>query len=181
MIFLKVGQCYVKYRVMNRVENSRKIRTTAFNGIMLALIFALQSVNLPNILTGIVVNALLVFVSLYSGTASGIALCAMSPVGGIISGHMPPVMYPVLPVIAIGNMLLVICLKKTANINRWLRYFFSALVKAVFIGFIGWLTIVYCIPEKLETWVVLPVLGIQFITAITGCWLGEKLFQKIKK
>ncbi len=164
---------------MDNEDKKLKIRNLALNGVMLALILAFQMINLPNIITGVFVNAIFIFMTLYIGIWSAIVLCIISPVVALITGHVLAPMYPVLPIIALGNIVFIALYSKFKENKFWLRGIIPALVKAIIIGGAGWLIIHYFVPE-LTTWLVLPVLGIQFFTAVPGVWLGEKLKQKVK-
>ena len=166
---------------MNKNQNKTLIRNLTLNGIMLALIVAMQAVNLPNIVTGIIVNAILVFVSLYSGIKSAIILCLLSPFCGLLTGHVPIVMYPVLPMIAMGNTLLVAVLVKIDKKPMLLKIFIPAFIKATIIGFGGLALIHLFLPDKLANFLLFSVLGIQFFTAVPGIFLGIKLSDTCKK
>ncbi len=165
---------------MDTTDNKTKIKNLALNGIMLALIIAVQSVNLPNLITGIIINSILVFVSLFIGIKSAIILCLLSPFGGFITGHAPVVLFPVLPIIAIGNVLLVVFIKILSGKATGLKIIVPALIKALVIGFGGMLMIQIFKPEKIADYLLFMVLGIQFFTAIPGIWLGIKLSEKAK-
>ena len=166
---------------MDRTDNKNKIRNLALNGIMLALIVAVQSINLPNLITGVIINSILVFVSLFIGLKSAIVLCLLSPFGGFITGHAPTVLFPVLPVIAIGNVLLVVFVKTLSNKPIWLKIIVPALIKALVIGFVRMLMIQIFKPEKIADFILFMVLGIQFFTAVPGIWLGIKISEKAKE
>ena len=163
---------------MKNEDKKLKIRIMALNGVMLALILAFQMINLPNIITGIFVNAIFIFMTLYAGIGSSIILCIISPFIALITGHVLAPMYPVLPIIASGNIVFVVLYNKFKKNKFWIRGILPALAKAITIGGVGWLIIHYFIPE-MANWLVLPVLGVQFFTAVPGVWLGEKLKQKI--
>ena len=147
---------------------------------MLAIIVAMQAVNMPNIITGVFVNAILIFVSLYVGMKSAVVLCLLSPFCGFITGHVPVVMYPVLPMIILGNLLLVFALSKLANKSLILRILIPAFIKALIIGIGGMILTHIFIPDKLNDFVLFTVLGIQFFTAVPGILLGIKLAEKFK-
>ena len=85
-------------------------------------------------------------------------------------------MYPILPVIALGNVLLVVILKKIHNKATWMKLILPSLGKALLIGFGGTMVVKFFVPDNLANWLVLGVLGIQFFTAVPGIWLGIKLF-----
>ena len=165
---------------MDKIENKNKIKSIALNGIMLALTVALQAVNLPNILTGVIVNSIFVFILFYVGIKSSIILCLLSPLFGFLTGHVPVFMYPVLPMIALGNTLLVVTLQKLEKKSKWLQLLLPALIKALVIGLGGLLMISIFIPDKIQNFIFLTVLGIQFFTAVPGIWLGIKLSKSIK-
>ena len=165
---------------MTNTQDKKRIRSITLNGIMLAVIIALQAVNLTNLLTGVSVNSILVFVSIYIGLKSAFVLCLLSPFCGFITGHVPILMYPVLPMIAIGNLLLVIVLFKLAKRSLILRLLIPACIKALVIGVGGMLLINIFIPDKLSDFLLFTVLGIQFFTAVPGVFLGIKLAEKFK-
>ncbi len=165
---------------MDKIENKNKIKSIALNGIMLALTVALQAVNLPNILTGVIVNSIFVFILFYVGIKSSISLCLLSPLFGFLTGHVPVFMYPVLPMIALGNTLLIVTLQKLEKKSKWLQLLLPALIKALVIGLGGLLMISIFIPDKIQDFILLTVLGIQFFTAVPGIWLGIKLSKSIK-
>ena len=165
---------------MTNTQDKKRIRSITLNGIMLAVIIALQVVNLPNLLTGVIVNSILVFVSIYIGLKSAFVLCLLSPFCGFITGHVPILMYPVLPMIALGNLLLVIVLSKLAKRSLILRLLIPACIKALVIGVGGMLLINIFIPDKLSDFLLFTVLGIQFFTAVPGVFLGIKLAEKFK-
>ena len=161
-------------------SNKTKIRNIALNGIMLAITVALQATNLPNIVTGVFVNSIFVFCLFYVGIKSSITLCLLSPLFGFMTGHIPVFMYPVLPMIALGNCLLVVTLKKLEKHSKWLQFILPALIKTSVICVGGWLMIKTFMPDKIQYFLVFTVLGIQFFTAVPGIWLGTKLSKSIK-
>lgn len=166
---------------MQNETKKNKIKRIALLGVMLALILALQMVSLPNFITGIIVNAIFIFIVLYSDVFSGICLCFISPIGGIISGHVPVLMYPVLPIIATGNILYVIFFNMVSHRKKWIRFLLPSLIKAIVIGVGGWLIVKYYVSEITTNWIITSVLFLQFFTAILGVWAGERLFKAIKK
>ena len=165
---------------MDKIQNKTRIRNITLNGIMLAVIVAMQAVNLPNIITGVIVNCILVFVSIFIGLRSSVILCMLSPFCGIITGHVPLIMYPVLPMIVLGNLLLVFVLSKLASKPLVLRMLIPACIKALIIGIGGLLLIHVFIPDKLVDYLLFSVLGIQFFTAVPGIFLGIKLGERFK-
>ena len=148
---------------------------------MLAVIMALQAANLPNLVTGVIVNSILVFVSSFSGMKSAVLLCLLSPFCGFLTGHVPVLMYPVLPMIVLGNIILVLLLFKLREKSMVTRLLIPALTKAVIIGAGGFALVNIFLPDKIANFLLFSVLGIQFFTAVPGVFLGLKLAEKCKK
>ena len=165
---------------MNRIENKKRIRNIALNGVMLALVVALQAVNLPNIITGIIVNAILVFILLFVGIRSALTLSLLTPLCGFITGHVNALLYPVIPAIILGNVLFVFIIYKLKEKSLWLKIFIPSFVKALIISAGGKALIYLFIPNEIEAFVLYSFLGIQFFTAVPGVLLGYKLSKSIK-
>ncbi len=159
--------------------NKTNIRNLSLTGIMLAVILALQAINLPNIVTGIIVNSILIFVFLYIGLKQAIVLGVLTPFGGLITGHVIPVMFPIMPLIALGNYLMIILFNRLSNQNIGIKLFIPALIKAIVIGLGGMIAIRIFMPKNIPNFILISVLGIQFFTALPGIWLGIKLSKKI--
>ena len=152
-----------------------RLKTLAYTGLSLALIMALQIVGLPNLLTGIAVNAVFIFTICFLGLRPALFLGFLSPVGGLFSGHLPAVMYPVLPVIMVGNLGFIFVYSHLKQSGRLLRYLIPSAVKAVWIFAVGMLVIQFMELSGNVKWLIVPVLGIQFLTAFAGTLVGEKL------
>ena len=168
---------------MRNMENksiNSNTKRLAFTGVMLAVILAMQAANLPNLITGVFVNAIYIFVDIYAGRRDSLLLCFLGPFGGILSGHMAPFMLPIVPVIIIGNMVLVFLYDKLKAKTLFYKLVIPSLVKAVIIGAFGYLAIVCISPSETTNWLLLPVLGIQFFTAVPGIWIGLRLSSHLK-
>lgn len=171
----------MSYRQSAYAATQNKLVVTAQTGVFLAVLLAVQVVGLPNLVTGSMVNAIFVFTLHFLGVRSALFLAFLSPFGGILSGHLPAPMYPLLPVIVCGNFVLVWACRVSAGSGLLLRVVVPAALKGVIIGMAGFTVIrVLSLTEQVR-WLVLPVLGIQFFTALVGIVAGEKLFQAIVK
>ena len=148
---------------------------------MLAVIMALQAINLPNLVTGVIVNAILVFVYIFSGIKSAVFICLLSPFCGFITGHVPVLMYPVVPMIVLGNCTLILLLSKLEKKSMFIKLFVPALIKAAIIGVGGFMLVNIFLADKTGNFLLFSVLGIQFFTAVPGVLLGLKLAEKFKK
>ncbi|MFZ5949699.1 MAG: hypothetical protein ACOYXC_03275 [Candidatus Rifleibacteriota bacterium] len=156
-----------------------RLKSVAITGLTLAVVLAVQMIGLPNILTGVAVNAVFVFLTGYLDFRSAFVVGFLSPVGGFFSGHLPAAMYPLIPVIMLGNVAFV-GLYSFLKARHWvLRYVFPSLIKSLLIfvagiGLIKWLAI----GEQVK-WLVMPVIGIQFFTAIAGILIGERICDQL--
>lgn len=163
----------------DNVASRQKLAVAARTGIFLAVLLAVQLVGLPNPVTGTIVNAIFIFVLLYNGLRHAVILAFLSPLGGIISGHLPVPMYPVLPVIVCGNLALIGLYFILAKQSMPLRLVFPALAKGVIIGGAGYAIVLILDIMATARWLLMPVLGVQFFTAVAGLFVGEKLFQSL--
>lgn len=173
--------CFLLQNIMNINQRKKIIRNIALNGIMLAVLIALQAVSLPNIITGIFVNCILVFLSIFSGIKSSIILCLLSPFCALLTGHLPPYMLPVLPMIALGNCFMVYSFFKLSQKSLFIKLLIPSIIKALIIIVGGFLMIKIFLPDRISDFIVISMLGIQLFTAISGIWLGTELSKKFEK
>lgn len=163
----------------NLKQNKKTIYTVAMAGVSLAMILAVQFLNLPNILTGIAVNSIFVVVSKRVGFRSALSLGLLSPFGGMLTGHLPLPLYPVLPAIVIGNILFIFFYSLLRNKHIAARLIFPATSKGIFIGIIGWAILHQLHLGDNVKWLALPIFGLQTVTAGLGIILGEQLLKLI--
>ncbi|HNS09665.1 MAG TPA: hypothetical protein PKN29_08185 [Candidatus Ozemobacteraceae bacterium] len=163
----------------DNVASRQKLAVAARTGVFLAVLLAVQLIGLPNPVTGTIVNAIFIFVLLYSGLRHALILAFLSPFGGIVSGHLPAPMYPILPVIVCGNFALIGLYFIFSKHSMPLRLVFPALVKGVIIGVAGYVIVQILDIVATAKWLLMPVLGFQFFTAVAGLFVGERLFQSL--
>lgn len=159
----------------------KKIARLSQSGLLLAVILAVQIIGLPNPVTGIIVNAVLIFVSLHLGLQAALLLAFLSPVGGMISGHLPIPLYPLMPVIVCGNFTMIILHWFLKKHSSYFRLLFPALLKGLIIGGAGYMIVQILQLGENGKWLLLPVLGLQFFTAFGGIMIGEKISNQISK
>lgn len=155
------------------------LRGACHAGIMLAVLLAIQIMGMPVALTGVLVNSIFIYTMLETGIRYSMILAVLSPAGGMIAGHLPPVMYPLMPVIMLGNVSFIALYRLLENRNISVRLLVPALFKALLIGIVGMYIVKILELGDRVTWLVAPVLGLQFFTAIGGILLAEKLFQSV--
>lgn len=127
--------------------NSDKIRIITRTGLGLALVLLAQALNkvipaipvfagvqLSQLVTGTLVNALLLIISIDAGYKSGVFVGILSAVLATLLGIGP--IFPIItPFIAIGNVLFVLayCYVKKLNFNHYIAFMPAALLKAGFL------------------------------------------------
>jgi hypothetical protein len=152
------------------------IKKTVEVSLFMALIAVFQIFHLPQLVTGIFVNSVLVFILLRHGMYYGSAACILSPALGIFTGFLSPALYFTIPVIILGNLCMII-LYKYIRI-KYLRYIIPAIFKALFI-FSGAFVFINIIKLKVPArFLLFSFSFVQIITAIGGIILAEIIFKQ---
>lgn len=94
----------------------KKIRWITETALMLALLIVLQALtkSAGQIVTGSCVNAVLAMTTLIAGTSSGITVALVSPFAAFLLG-IGPQLLPIVPAIALGNLVFVLMLGRLAG------------------------------------------------------------------
>lgn len=150
-------------------------------GVMLALALALQNLRLPNLVTGILVNAIFTATLAVAGMRSALLLAGLTPVGAFLTGHLPPPLILLMPVIIPGNIVYVIISAVLRDRSLVGEACAASGMKALVIGAGGLL---------LARWTAMPpetlallwgIVGIQFFTAVVGSLLGETVASRVAR
>ncbi len=151
----------------------RSISSVAITGVLLACILAVQALRLPTPIAGIMVNGILIFSILQIGTSHGAVLAVLSPIGAFLTGTLAAPLYPLIPVILLGNLFYVFLYGGVLKKSRIVRLLMPALVKGLFMAGAGFTLVKYlAIGEKVK-WLLIPVLGLQTVTAVLGTLVAE--------
>lgn len=86
---------------------TERSRTLARLSLLAALTFAGQAAGLPQPVTGPFVNAMLLLTLAFVGWGPAVGVGFVTPAVALLRGVLPPALGPVVPVIAVGNALLV--------------------------------------------------------------------------
>ncbi|HOT29633.1 MAG TPA: hypothetical protein PLU72_15770 [Candidatus Ozemobacteraceae bacterium] len=157
------------------------LRDAVMAGVMLALALALQNLRLPNLVTGALVNAIFTVTLSVAGLRSALLLAGLTPVGAFLTGHLPPPLILLMPVIIPGNIVYVIITGMLRRRTLAGEAVCAAAAKALFIGVGGGL---------LARWTAMPhetqallwgIVGIQFFTAVAGTLLGEVVVSRVTR
>lgn len=175
--------CVIESRAtMNPFSDSKQhpsIRSIALSGVGLALAIALQALQIPTPLNGVLVNALFVVLSRLTGLGPVMAVGFLTPIGALLTGHLPPLLFPLVPFIAVGNAIYIfsyIRLAMAGSLWRWAAgpVFKSAIIAGGGFALIQTLEITPALRAGL-----LAIVGIQLATAVGGIVLGEILLGRL--
>ncbi len=89
-------------------EGANAIRWITRTALLFALVLVVQMLGMPQILTGTLVNALLLLATSLVGITSGVVIGFFTPWVALSRGILPPLLAPMIPFIMGGNALLVV-------------------------------------------------------------------------
>lgn len=154
---------------------------TALTAIFLSAILALQVVSLPKPATGAIVNSLYIVLFLEAGLRHVAMLAVLSPALAFFTGHLAPPLLPLAPVLAAGNVLMIVCYRALAAGGKVMRILAPSVAKAFLVTSAG-AAISGSVSEDPATRVAFHVVvAIQFFTAAAGIYLGEYICSRISK
>ena len=167
---------------MRKAFSTKQLTTTA---LLLALCIVFQSMKgLSVYLTGSAVNCILVIATLYCGLFSGTFMAVLTPVVAYFIGATPIInMVPLmLPVIMIGNELLVLSVwllhKKMLEVGLLV----GSAVKALFLWGAVWFAVLpffgTSLPQPMITTVKTTFSVTQFVTACIGSAIAWVIYKK---
>lgn len=168
------------------------VQTALFVAIL--IIFQSLSAPLGQLVTGSLVNFVLIAATVLIDTKSGIVVAAISPIFAFLLG-IGPKLPPLIPFIILGNLVLVVIwhliIKKTPIKNQWLQYGTAAVIGAVCKFFVLFLTVTKCLlPYFLQlpapqTKLITTMFSVpQLITALIGgiaATILLPMLQRVKK
>jgi len=138
--------------------------------LALALVFQIGFASFAQIVVGPLVNMVLFITVMMVSPVSAMLVGVLTPLIAFLLGIMG--MFPLVPVLAIGNMLLVIVFslfyrQKNLFLNEYIGLFVSALVKFVFLALAVRIIVPLFVP-KVPPVLVTALSFNQFLTAMVG-------------
>lgn len=163
------------------ITDKKVVVTIQFLGVaILALLFPLFPLQQ---ITGPLVNALLFIATIILGVRSALLICFLPSIMSISVGLLPAVMLPMIPVIILGNILLVLLFNYFQKKNFWVGVGLASFVKFVFIYSIATLLASEFIKNALFAKLVGLMMGyMQLASALLGgiiAWLFLKFIKRI--
>lgn len=166
--------------MMKKDKKRENIKKITFGGMILALILGLQLAHLPQQLTGIGVNAILIASIFLVGANISGAVGLLTPAGGFLVGVVPPVLAPILPLLIGGNFILIKSYDLMKNAPFYVRFTVPALLKAGLIFLPGW-GLIKILDNKPLAGIFFVFCSVQLMTAFFGVIIGEKVGSIIDK
>jgi len=144
-------------------------------GVFLAAALAIQSLRIWTPVIGVLINALMVVLYYRGGLQGALLLAVATPIGAAIVGVLPVIFIGMVPVLAVGNALLIWVYHSLSQRGAVIRVLVPSLGKSLFIGLAGYGVLsAFAIPEALKP-LSLVLLGQQFFTAGIGILFGERV------
>jgi len=170
------------------MDKKQYIRMIAQTAILLALCLVFQLLkSLSMYITGPMVNAILILAALSCGWQSGVIIACLAPLAAWLIGATPVInaMPAMLPVIMIGNVLIVMAAWIFRNKLLPVGLVIGVLAKGTFL----WLTVWYAViplfgsglKEKMLNAAKLTFSFPQFITAAIGSVIAFIVWKTLKK
>lgn len=103
------------------------VRDLVRTAVLAALAVGIQSLNLPQPVTGPAINSVLFIATMYVGTLSGILVGLLTPWVALLTGILK--LAPAVPVIMAGNASLCLTAGLGQRVNRYLAVAAAAVVK----------------------------------------------------
>ena len=164
-------------------------RTAIFIAILLVVQFLTAQFG-NTLITGSLVNMLLIISVMTCGIQSGVVVALLSPIFAFLIGIGPP-FWPIIPIIMIGNTVLVVLWKKIGDGERhnrvaaWIVALVTAAIVKFGIVFFGVtklvIPIILALPEPHATNISLAFSFPQLITACIGGVLAIAILPTLKK
>lgn len=145
-----------------------KTQNITRTGILLALTLAIQFIRLPQLITGTGVNAMLLIAAMTVGVVQGSLIGCITPIVALMVGIMKPAMAPVLPFIAVSNVILVVIFHYVRNKNTYVALIAAAFVKFLILFGATKLILSSILPKPIYEKVAVTFGITQFFTALAG-------------
>jgi len=162
------------------------VKKLVITALLLALVVVVQQLRWlhPQLITGPLVNAVLMVAAVWVGLYSGLAIAVLSPVFAFIFPPSPPLIQ-IMPVIMVGNAALVFCTYFLRNKNLAFGLLLGSAMKAILL----WVGVVYFVipvfgrglPEPVQAALSGMFSYNQFITAIIGSIIVLSLKTRLDK
>lgn len=146
----------------NVTQTSRNVLFITRTAILMALTLVIQMMGMPQYATGPLVNTMLYIASVFVGILGGVAIGLITPVIAFWRGILPAPLGPMIPFIALGNVVLVVVYGLVEKRNKYVAVVAASIIKYLVLA--GAVRFVVAVPPKIAQMMQLP----QLITALAG-------------
>lgn len=146
-----------------------------FAGIMLAPLFPNQFISGP------IVNALLIIITVMLGLRSGILMCFVPSLMALVGGLLPAIMAPFIPFIMVSNIIMVFLFHKLRLKNYWLGAGVGSITKFIFIFITSQLFFNFFVAQAISKNIALMMSWNQLYSAALGSLIAFVFLKTIKR
>lgn len=148
------------------MEQKTNIRWLTRTAILLAVALVFQMGGFPQFVTGPFVNTVLYLASIIVGWQGGVLIGILTPVIAAMRGILPPPLAPLIPFIALGNVILVILFFWLKSKNKILGILIASAVK--FLILVTAVNLLVQVPPPVAQMMSFP----QLLTALIGGFIA---------
>ncbi|MDZ7721579.1 MAG: ECF transporter S component [candidate division KSB1 bacterium] len=145
--------------------------------VLLTLTLIIQLFGLPQLITGPLINMMLLITALILDPLSGILLGMLTPLVALFRGQLPPLLAPMVPFIIVGNAIWVgvfALIRPSVNRNllssvrTWIALLTAALLKTLWLFATARFLLPLLLGKHLPDALIAAMSFPQFITAVAG-------------
>lgn len=167
----------VKSIALNLVQKKALVKISAFAIFLIIAVFA--PLLKQQLITGVIVNAVLFLSTAYLGISAGILISFLPSVFAGFVGMLPVVLLPMIPFIIMGNLILVLCFGFFRKKNFLLSAILASLLKFLFLFSASSFVINLFIRQNLPGKIIAMMTWPQLITSLSGSLIAFTIL-KIK-
>ncbi|MEN3185141.1 MAG: ECF transporter S component [Atribacterota bacterium] len=160
-------------------EKENRIRWITGTALLFALVLVIQMLGFPQLVTGPLVNMVLLLATIFQGIGSGVIIGFFTPWIAFSRGILPPPLAPMIPFIMVGNAVLVIIfgafLTRRTFLWKIVGIIAGALVKYLLLS--QAVTFLVKVPGPVAQAMQIP----QLVTALLGGTLALGLEQVLRR
>lgn len=168
-----------------------KTKTITLTAVCLAMLIVVQLATrtMPQLVTGSLVNSILIITVLTAGTAGGILTAIISPFLAFLLG-IGPKFLPFVPIISLGNFAIIIIfafIMKRLNLNSYLQWGLAIVLGAaikftvLFFGIVKGVLPILVLPKNKSAVIAASFGATQLITALIGGIIAFIIVSILKK
>lgn len=152
--------------------------------MFLAVALAVQAMGLPQLITGSLVNAVLILAVMFSGLYGALLIGSITPWMAFMLGILPPALAPLIPVIMVANMTISAVFYVSQKIHPLAAAVLASIGKyLVFFVSINYLLQLFAInlPAKLVAAFGLTQLATALIGSLCAVVIGRSLQREVSR